>query len=128
VKERRKVKRKDLLLYARVFEQPSGRLLGHLQDLSPKGAMVISSTPLAEGTGVSLKVELADRLGLSGQDLLVDARLVWCRPDLDPSYHNLGFEFSRITPAQGKLIRAVLEAYEFRREPPGYPPAVLPEE
>jgi hypothetical protein len=48
--------------------------------------------------------------------------VVWCHQDLSPEYFNIGLEFELVTDEQKVIIEAVLENYEFRRQPPSYPP------
>ena len=49
--DRRKLDRKYLTIYSRVFDRVSGRLLGYLADLSEKGAMIISDEPIPRSPG-----------------------------------------------------------------------------
>jgi hypothetical protein len=54
--------------------------------------------------------------------LALPVRVVRCHPDLSPEYFNIGLEFELVTDEQKKIIEAVLQNYEFRRQPPSYPP------
>jgi len=46
--ERRKINRKYLAVYSRVFDRSSGGVLGYLADLSQKGTMLISDNSMPE--------------------------------------------------------------------------------
>jgi hypothetical protein len=48
------------------------------------------------------------------------ARTVWVQPDISPEYFSIGFEFKEVTEEQKKIITAIIENYEFRREPQNY--------
>lgn len=116
--ERRKHDRKYLMVYSRVFHRENGRILGYLADLSPGGAMVISDDPLAENIKIPLHFDLPDPALFSADHLNLEARVAWCKPDIDPSFYNLGFEFSRLEMKEQEIVDGMITAYEFRREIP----------
>lgn len=127
MQERRKISRKYLAIYSRVFDRASGRVIGYLSDLTDKGAMVISDTSMAENQDVSLRFDLPDPALFSTDHLNIDTHIKWCRPDVDPAFYNIGFEFITISPEQAKIIEEMIVAYEFRRDNPLYPtpPSIL---
>jgi len=53
----------------------------------------------------------------------VSARVAHCEPDINPAFYNIGFEFLDVTPKQKEIIERMMDAYEFRREIPNYPPS-----
>ena len=121
MQERRKISRKYLAIYSRVFDRSSGRVIGYLSDLTNKGAMVISDSSMAENQEVSLRFDLPDPDLFSTDQLNINAHIKWCRPDIDPAFYNIGFEFKTISPEQAKIIEEMVVAYEFRRDAPIYP-------
>ncbi len=127
MQERRKISRKYLAIYSRVFDRTSGRVLGYLSDLTNGGAMIISDSSMAENQDINLRFDLPDPTLFSTDHLNMDAHIVWCRPDIDPAFYNIGFEFKVISPDQAKIIDEMITAYEFRRDGPSYPtpPSVL---
>ena len=124
MQERRKISRKYLAIYSRVFERSTGRVVGYLSDLTDKGAMVISDTSMAENQDVSLRFDLPDPSLFSTDHLNIDTQIMWCRPDIDPAFYNIGFQFKTISPEQAKIIEEMIIAYEFRRDAPSYPPVI----
>jgi hypothetical protein len=48
--ERRQIPRKYLMVYSRVFDRETGKVLGYLSDLNLMGAMIISDDTLIEGS------------------------------------------------------------------------------
>ncbi len=121
MQERRKLDRKYLMVYSRVFDRVTGRILGYLSDLSPKGAMIISDDPISENVNLSLRFDLPDPPLFSTDHLNLQARVAWCKPDIDPSFFNIGFEFIKIDEQERAIINEMIEAYEFRRDLPNYP-------
>lgn len=121
MKERRRQERKSLIAYTQVFDLYGGSLLGYLGDLTLQGAMVIGDKPLRENVKVTLAIELPELPNVNASRMTLPARVVWCEQDLSPQYYNVGFEFLEVTEGQRKMINAVIEHYEFRRDTPDYP-------
>jgi hypothetical protein len=121
--ERRKLARKYLIVYSRVFERNFGNLLGYLSDLSLKGAMIISEEQQVPNTVMILRFDLPDK----GSDLFgvehmdIPARIAYCQPDVSPEFYNIGFEFLEVDSQQEVFIEVMMEKYEFNREIPNYP-------
>lgn len=118
--ERRKLPRKYLMVYSRVFNRDTGKIIGYLSDLSHQGAMIISDDPLPENVMMHLRFDLPDPPLFSAEHLNLNARVAWCKPDIDPAFKNIGFEFGAITDEQQKIIEDMIVAYEFRRDIPKY--------
>ena len=123
MQERRKLERKYLAIYSRVFDRLTGRVLGYLADLSQKGSMIISDDPMLDDTYISLRFDLPDPPLFSTDHLNMEARVAWCRPDIDPAFYNIGFEFSSVSERESLIIDEMIDAYEFRRDMPNYPPS-----
>jgi hypothetical protein len=121
MEERRKLDRKYLAIYSRVFDRVSGRVLGYLSDMSQHGAMIISDDPMAEEVELRLRFDLPDPVLFSTDHLNLDARVAWCRPDIDPAFYNIGFEFTGVGEKESRIIEEMVIAYEFRRDVPKYP-------
>ncbi len=120
MKERRRQERKSLIAYTQVFDLYGGSLLGYLGDLTLHGAMVIGNKPLKENAEITLAIELPELPNIHAARMTLPARVVWCERDLSPQFFNLGFEFLEVTEDHGKLIDAIIEHYEFRRDIPNY--------
>ena len=119
--ERRKLPRKDIMSYSQVFDLVQGKLLGYLGDLHLMGAMIIGDETLKVGERLSISIQLPELPGINATRLVMPVRVVWCHPDLSPEYFNLGVEFDLVTDEQKEIIEAVIDNYEFRRQPPNYP-------
>lgn len=122
MQERRKLPRKDLMSYSQVFDLYGGKLIGYLGDLNLIGAMVIGDEPLKVDNKLTISIQLPELPGITATRLSLPVRVVRCHPDLSPEYFNIGMEFESVTDDQKKIIEAVLQNYEFRRQPPNYPP------
>ena len=122
MQDRRKLPRKDLMSYSQVFDLTQGKLIGYLGDLNLIGAMVISDSSLKVDEKLTISIQLPELPKITATRLTLPVRVVRCHQDISPEYFNIGVEFDMITDEQKKIIEAVLENYEFRRQPPSYPP------
>jgi len=121
MQERRKMPRKDLMSYSQVFDVHEGYLIGYLGDINELGAMVISDTKMNAEIELTISIQLPELEGYNDELIMIPVRVAWCNQDLSPEYYNLGMEFKKLTDRQKKIIQAVMENYEFRRETPDYP-------
>ena len=122
--DRRKLERKFLVVYSRVFDRKTGKVIGYLSDLTVKGAMVIGEHHLEQGLDFHLRIDLPESNEFKKDHLDISAKSVWSKPDVDPAFFNTGFEFGEIDPEDEKIILRMIELYEFRRESDKYPPSV----
>ena len=121
MQDRRKLPRKDLMSYSQVFDISQGKLIGYLGDLNLIGAMVIGDEVLKVSETLTIAIQLPELPKANAKRLALPVRVVWCHQDLSPEYFNIGIEFEVITDEQKKIIEAVIENYEFRRQTPNYP-------
>lgn len=122
MQERRKQPRKNLMSYSQVFDLYEGRLIGYLGDLNLLGAMIIGDQPMQVGQKLTVSIQLPELPNTSAARLALPVRVAWSQPDLSPEFFNIGIEFTLVTDEQKRIIEAVMEHYEFRRETPNYPP------
>ena len=118
--ERRKQPRKQLMSYTQVFDLYNGNLLGYLGDMNLGGVMVIGDKDVDINTKLTLAFELPELEGVTATRMTIPARVVWRESDISPEYFNIGFEFQEIQAGQEKIISAIMERYEFRRDMPSY--------
>jgi len=121
MQERRKEPRKTLMAYTQVFNLYGGYLLGYLADLHLRGAMVIGNKAVADNLELTLAIELPDLPNVKASRITIPAHTVWCQQDISPEFFNIGFEFKEVLDDQKKVIQAIMELYEFRRDMPVYP-------
>jgi hypothetical protein len=113
MKERRKVKRRYLLYYVRVYDAVSRHQIGNLVDITTMGAMILSPDPLPEKKTFLLRVELSDDVATKSH-MDIPVRTKWCHPDIDPNLYNIGLEFEKISSEDVKIIKHIVEIYGFR--------------
>lgn len=122
MQERRKQPRKELMSYSQVFDVYSGKLVGYLGDINLFGAMVIGDEAFDMNAQLTISIQLPELPGITVTRMAVPARIAYCKQDLSPEYFNIGLEFRLVTDTQKNIIESIIENYEFRRQPPNYPP------
>ena len=122
MQERRKQPRTDLMSYSQVFDLYHGQLIGYLGDLNIMGAMVIGDEALEKNMELTISIQLPELPKIKSSRIVLPVRVAYCQQDLSPEYFNIGLEFTLVTDNQKKIIEAIIENYEFRRQSPDYPP------
>ena len=88
----RKLSRRHLIVYLRVYDRDSDILLGHLVDITSGGLMLMSEEEIPVDRVCRLRIDVGEGHGWRGY-LDLDARSIWSRRDVNPSYVDTGFEF-----------------------------------
>ncbi len=127
--ERRKEDRRSIMSFTPVYDLYQGVLLGYLGDLNLLGAMVIGERPADVDGKATLAIELpGDLPEITASRMTIPARVAWCKQDISPQYFNIGFEFHDLKPHHEKVIHAILERYQFRRDKDQSSPPLIPNE
>lgn len=87
----RKVARRHLIYYLRVFDTASGELLGNLVDISTNGIMLVSDKPVKSNVHYRLMMVLPETVDGS-RDVHFDAESRWCQKDANQDFYDAGFE------------------------------------
>lgn len=111
--DRRLYPRKYLMFYSRVFDQKTGELLGHIIDITPAGAMLVSEKPLEIGKLYHLKMELPDELS-TRQFLVFEAKSVRGSQDVIPEFYDTGMHLINVAASDIALIEKLVESFGFR--------------
>ena len=111
--------------FSQVYELEKGKLIGHLGDITLLGAMVIGDEPFDVDLQMNISILLPELPDITATRIALPVRVAYCQKDLSPDYFNIGLEFNLVTDQQKKIIEAIIDNYEFRREIPSYPPRPL---
>jgi hypothetical protein len=85
-------------------------MLGHLDNVSTEGAMIIGQFPIQPEQSFNLRMDLSEFVfGKAHLDFV--ARSIWCRPDLDPTFYNTGLQFVEIAPQDVEIIEHIMAEY-----------------
>jgi hypothetical protein len=117
MENRRKINRRYLLYFIRVFDAATRQQIGNLVDITLKGAMIVSQDPIPLEKTIRLRLELttdvSDKLFME-----FPAISKWCHPDLEPSLRDTGFEILELTPEDAAIIQKIIETFGFRDNEP----------
>ncbi len=111
--EYRKLERRHIMFYSRIFNRKTGGFLGYLGNITPEGAMIISENPLSTDTVYSLSMGIPEDL-YEKAVLSFEARSIWCKPDIDPNFYDTGFQLFDLTEEDIAIINQIIEDYGFR--------------
>lgn len=111
--ERRKIERKYLIYYLRVFDRNSNKLMGNLVDITTKGLMMMSETPIETDAVFNMAMDLPEPIHGS-KKITFDAKSIRCVQDSNPAFYNTGFEFVSINDEDVETIKALMEEFAIR--------------
>jgi hypothetical protein len=108
----RKIPRRHLIYYLRVFEQESDRLVGNLVDITPEGIMLVSDAELDPGREYELRMDLPTDVYNNGR-LLFKAVCIWSKNDINPEFYDSGFRLLDVNPEAELCIKHLIRLYSF---------------
>jgi hypothetical protein len=111
--ERRKYPRKDLLLFANVYDSKSGKIIGTLLNITLEGAMVLTESKIDQNNVMELHIKLPDNF-VKKNELIFTANSRWCAPDINPEYFDVGYQFANVSEEDSQIIQAIIEKYGFK--------------
>ena len=111
--ERRKLERREIMFYSRVFDRKTGKHLGYLGNLTTGGLMIISEEAIDDQVSFELRVELPEDTYRKNV-LDIAATSLWCQPDIDPKLFNIGFELGRTDPEDLDIIEELVKDFKLR--------------
>jgi hypothetical protein len=110
--ERRKYPRKDLLLFANVYDSQSGKIIGTLLNITLDGAMILTESKIDKNNVMELHIKLPENF-VKKKELIFKANSRWCAPDINPEYFDVGYQFVNVSEEDGQIIQAIIEKYGF---------------
>ncbi|MEE8360861.1 MAG: hypothetical protein V3R71_01840 [Gemmatimonadales bacterium] len=106
----RSLKRRHLIYYLRVFDRSSGKLVGHLVDVTTRGMMLISEAPLPTEAEFELRMDLPADL-FKSEAWEVSVRSIWSRPDVNPAFWDTGLQFLGFTRHDELVVSDLVTYY-----------------
>ncbi|MEW6516805.1 MAG: PilZ domain-containing protein [candidate division FCPU426 bacterium] len=112
MKDKRMLKRRHLIYYLRLLEQPGNRVVGYLVDITTEGFMMMSETPSEVGKKYKLKLLVNDEHG-DKRFMLFAAVCRWCKRSLNTIFYDAGFELENISAKEFLGIRKMIKELGF---------------
>ncbi len=112
-REMRRVERRHLVFYLRVFDGMSTKVLGHIVNISANGAMLISDNPIPVDTSFRLRMRLPAR-GANKDEIIFNATSRWCRQDVNPDFFISGIQMYDVDEEVSRYILCLMDDFSFR--------------
>ncbi|HPH95074.1 MAG TPA: hypothetical protein PKW33_02095 [Anaerolineaceae bacterium] len=109
---KRKLQRRHLIYYLRVFDDTTNALLGHLVDITPEGVMLISENPIPTNVVYHLRMELPQDI-LGQGELEFVGKSIWSKKDVNPRFYDTGFEMIEVAQQHFTVIEQLVELFGF---------------
>lgn len=109
---RRRMQRRHLLYYLRVFDTESGVMLGHIVDINTGGFLLLSEAQIPIGTTYRMSMAWVNEEEQK-QELRFSAESVWAKRDVNPDFWDTGFRLTETTPDELAQIRTVIDEIGF---------------
>jgi PilZ domain len=113
MQEKRKLKRRHLIYYLRVFEKNADQPIGHMVDISAEGMMLISEDPIKTGNVFVLRMVLPVEIDGS-REIIFSAESRWCKEDENPDFYNTGFQLINPSPEHIKITEHLVQEFCFK--------------
>jgi hypothetical protein len=109
--EKRKLARRNFSYYMRILDETSGKLVGHLADISTGGFKLDCSSALPLNKEYRLRIELTSEVANKSY-MVFTARSRWCATDpFDPLSYNVGFQIVNMNPSDYEIFSRMFEKY-----------------
>lgn len=110
--ELRQLKRRHLIYYLEVFDQKTGKLLGHLVDLTVKGIKLISKEKIAPEQSFSLRMIMPEEY-CPEKEVRFTANSTWCGEDVNPDFFATGFNTPDLPEETRRLFMILINQVGF---------------
>jgi len=111
-KEQRRMKRRHLIYYLEANDRETSKLIGFLVDITTKGIMLMSKTPIETGKIFQLRILLKTDLS-EKKYLNFDAKSKWCEKSINTEIYDTGFELINKDISDFREIEEVIDELGF---------------
>ncbi len=111
-KDNRKVERKYLVFYLRVFEGLSVNVLGHVVNISSEGIMLLSDGAIPVNQEYHLRMRIPSEVSGRGE-IVFNATSRWCSLDKNPDFYLTGFHIHDLKAEEKKDILCLIDEFSF---------------
>jgi len=99
--------RKNTPHVVKAFDTANGKYIGRVVDITADGMMIVTDDGYTLGRVFNLRVILPVMMHQK-TDVNVEARVIWCELDNNPSYHKIGLQFVNLPGEDGFLLEDVM--------------------
>ncbi len=113
MREKRRLKRKQLIYYLNVFDRNSGERVGQLVNITTEGLMLTSEAPVKTNTVFQLRLVLPEEIK-GREQITFDARSMWCTKSVNPEFYDIGFQLVNISQEAAQIIESLIFGFSFQ--------------
>jgi len=111
MQHKRSCAREQLIYDLRVFDQDTEELAGYLIDISDKGAMIVSESPISPNRVFHLTLEAPKEI-TNFPSMDIEAVSVWQNSQTHPIFFDTGFRFSSVSEQNKHCIHQLIEQFK----------------
>jgi len=109
-KDKRKMKRKNLPYYLRVFDTKTNEPIGDASNITTEGIMLISNHPVETNAIFRLKMVLPKEIP-GDRYLEFSAESKWWEKGFIPNSYNVGFQLKDVSQEDIQVIECLIEKF-----------------
>jgi hypothetical protein len=95
----------------RVMDEATGKLVGHISDISSGGFKLDSKQPVTVGNVFRLRIDQTNEISDKSY-LVFSASATWCLADpFDPGTYNIGFKITEMSPGDFNIFLKMFNTY-----------------
>lgn len=108
----RKLARRHLIFYLRVFDNKTGDLLGYLADITTEGLMIMSEQPIPSNQAYELKIDVHSQL-TQEKSIVLTATSLWSKKSLNPDIYDSGFAINELSTDAYRAVSHIIHEMGF---------------
>ncbi len=108
MEERRKLPRRHLYYYSRVFDEDTREMAGRLVDITHEGMMMVSEKPISSDNEYKFKLILPEAIE-GKRNLVIEAKSKWSKQASIENQYDNGFAFVNINDKSARIIDRLIK-------------------
>lgn len=97
--------------YTLVYDDITGRLLGHWIDIGLGGFRLETLRPVSPDENFRFRVDLSNDI-VGKSSMIINARSRWCNQhEFDLNLYDAGFEIGQLPPDDARIFKSMFERY-----------------
>ncbi|HSR37239.1 MAG TPA: PilZ domain-containing protein [Desulfurivibrionaceae bacterium] len=110
--ESRGLQRRHLIYYLEIHDDVTGKLLGHLVDITTEGIKLVSKEPIERGKTFRLRMQLPEDY-FDEKMLRFEAKSLWSSNDVNPEFYDTGFSTSGMDQRAKEIVAGLVGQFGF---------------
>lgn len=108
----RSLKRRHLIYYLEVYDDETGKMLGHLVDITTEGLKLVSREPFPRDKKYKMRMKLPEGY-FEERELHFEAISRWGTNAVNPDFYDTGFTLTNMDNAANKVVFGLITLIGF---------------